>query len=81
MPNANSSKKAVLEALPLVRCLASEEETYPRMEALARMIPVPLTVCPVTKELYGYATPVFDRAKAERDLKIAYLASGARWTE
>lgn len=45
--------------------------THPAAEALARRMRLPLTACPVTRELYGHTVPVLDRARAARDLAAA----------
>lgn len=37
---------------------------YPAAERFASTVRLPLTVCPVTRELYGYALPVLDVAAA-----------------
>ena len=44
---------------------------FPAAEALARRMEVPLTTCPVTRELYGYAAPILDAPRAARFLASA----------
>lgn len=39
---------------------------YPAAETFAKTCRLPLAVCPATKELYGYATPVLDVRAATR---------------
>ena len=45
--------------------------SHPAAEALAWRMQLPLTVDPVTRELYGHAVPVLDRSLASRQLARA----------
>lgn len=49
----------------------TNQPRFPAAEALARRMELPLTTCPVTRELYGYATPVLDATRASRFLASA----------
>lgn len=44
---------------------------FPKAELLAETMPLPMTVCPVTKELYGTAVPILDEAEARTRLYLA----------
>lgn len=45
--------------------------TYPRALAFARTCRLPMVVCSVTKELYGYAKPILDEGTTTRMIKDA----------
>ena len=45
--------------------------SHPAAEALARSMRLPITVDPVTRELYGHAVPVLDRTLAAGQLARA----------
>jgi hypothetical protein len=49
----------------------ARDETYPRAEALADSMRLPLVACPVHKELYGTVVPVLDEDAARRVLSGA----------
>jgi len=52
--------------------------TYPRTEAILDNLYPVLTVCPVTRELYGYAKPVADVVATLDRFRVSY---DAKWNE
>jgi hypothetical protein len=49
----------------------TNQPSFPAAEDLARRMRLPLTACPVTRELYGYTVPLLDRGLAARQLAAA----------
>ena len=45
--------------------------TRPLAETLAAVTPISFTICPVTRDLYGYSQPVLDCGPMAADLTVA----------
>lgn len=52
--------------------------TFPLAEHVARKMKLPVTVCPVSKELYGVSVPVLDEKAAGMALSMKDIYGEAR---
>lgn len=50
--------------------------TWPAAESFALTMPLPITVCPVTRELYGRTEPALNESAARRTLASAGFLVG-----
>lgn len=57
---------------------AAERQNLDSAEDFARTVRLPMMVCPVTKELYGYAVPILDREEAKRLIRKAFGSASER---